>query len=86
MFVAPTIVNTNFGGAGSVVTFGNIGSYTYNPWGTLPYLQLPGWTVQAVYAMVGGLFIIYIFGLLGSNIPGVGEFFNTLSSKYRQSQ
>ena len=74
--MAPTIVNANVGGT---VSFGNFGGYTYNPWATLPYLQLPGWTVSSIYAIVGGLFVIYLVGLLGSQIPGVGEFFNTIS-------
>merc|ERR1712062_928384 len=57
-YVAPTIVNSNAGPVN--VVFGSFGGYTYDPWATLPYLQLPGWTVQSIYAIVGGLFVLYV--------------------------
>lgn len=75
-YVAPTIVNAN---VGSVVSFGNFGSFTYNPWGTLPYLQMPGWTVTSIYATVGGLFVLYVFGLLGTTFAPVRS---AISSTY----
>merc|ERR1711860_160560 len=77
-YVAPTIVNSNAGPVN--VVFGSFGGYTYDPWATLPYLQLPGWTVQSIYAIVGGLFVLYVFGLLGSSIPGVSNLFSGLST------
>ena len=80
VYVAPTIVNSNAGPVN--VVFGSFGGYTYDPWATLPYLQLPGWTVQSIYAIVGGLFLLYVFGLLGSSIPGVSNLFSGLSSKF----
>merc|ERR1712008_52462 len=52
VFTAPTIVNAAPGPV--AVSFGSFGGYTYNPWSTLPYLQLPGWTATTVYAIVGG--------------------------------
>ena len=79
VFTAPTIVNAAPGPV--VVSFGSFGGYTYNPWSTLPYLQLPGWTVTTVYAIVGGLFVLYIFALLGSYIPGVSDFVDTISGE-----
>jgi len=78
VYVAPTIVNSNAGPVN--VVFGSFGGYTYDPWATLPYLQLPGWTVQSIYAIVGGLFLLYVFGLLGSSIPGVSNLFSGLST------
>jgi len=78
VYVAPTIVNAAL--PSPVVTFGNFGGYTYNPWSTLPYLQLPGWTVSTIYTIVFGLFILYIFGLLGSYIPGVSDFTNSIAT------
>lgn len=78
VFTAPTIVNA--APSPVVVSFGSFGGYTYNPWSTLPYLQLPGWTVSTVYAIVTGLFGLYSFVLLGSYIPGVSDFFNTIST------
>lgn len=79
VFVAPTIVQSN---AGPVTfTAGSFTTYTYNPWSTLPYLQLPGWTVSSIYTIVGGLFLLYIIGLAGAQIPGVGEFFDTVKGK-----
>lgn len=83
VFTAPTIVNAAPGPV--VVSFGSFGGYTYNPWSTLPYLQLPGWTVTTVYAIVGGLFVLYIFALLGSYIPGVSDFVDTISGVIGQS-
>lgn len=83
VFTAPTIVNAAPGPV--VVSFGSFGGYTYNPWATLPYLQLPGWTVTTVYAIVGGLFVLYIFALLGSYIPGVSDFADTISGVIGQS-
>ena len=79
VFTAPTIVNAAPGPV--VVSFGSFGGYTYYPWSTLPYLQLPGWTVTTVYAIVGGLFVLYIFALLGSYIPGVSDFVDTISGE-----
>ena len=72
-------MNSNAGPA--VVSFGSFGGFTHDPWGTMPYLQLPGWTVQSIYAIVGGLFVLYVFGLLGSSIPGVSNLFSGLSGK-----
>jgi len=83
VFTAPTIVNAAPGPV--VVSFGSFGGYTYNPWSTLPYLQLPGWTATTVYAVVGGLFVVYIFALLGSYIPGVSDFVDTISGVIGQS-
>merc|ERR1712218_5510 len=78
VYVAPTIVNA--APSPVVVSFGNIGGYTYNPWSTLPYLQLPGWTVSTVYVLVGLLMVMYTFALLGNYIPGVGDFFSSVST------
>jgi len=78
VYVAPTIVNA--APSPVVVQLGNFGGYTYNPWGTLPYLQLPGWSVSSVYTLVLGLFGLYTFSLLGSYIPGVSDFFTSIST------
>ena len=77
--MAPTIVNA--APAPAVINFGTFAGYTYNPWATLPYLQLPGWTVSAVYAVILGMFALYGIVLLGSYIPGVSEFTDSISSK-----
>ena len=73
VFTAPAVVvSANVGGS---VNFGSVANYNYDPFSTLPYLQLPGWSVSAIYAIVGGLFAIYLIGLLGPGIPG----FSTVS-------
>ena len=71
-----SIVNSN---APSVVSFGSLGSYTYNPWGTLPYLQLPGWTAAAVYTIIAGLFVLYVVVLFGQAIPPINRAYNTVT-------
>ena len=76
--MAPVIVSANIG---STISFGSIASVPYNPWGTLPYLQLPGWSVSAIYAIVGGLFLIYLIGLFSSSIPGVSNITNAIGGK-----
>ena len=68
------------------MSFGTVGGFQYNPWATLPYLQLPGWTVTGVYVVVLSLFALYGIVLLGSYIPGVSDFFDTISSKYNSAK
>ena len=83
-FVAPTIVNSNLNNAPAVVNFGSVPVYTWSPYATLPYLQLPGWTVATVYAIIFGLFIMYMFSIFGTFIPGFTAISRALSSKYKK--
>lgn len=67
-----------------MVNFGSFSSYTYNPWGTLPFLQLPGWSAVGVYSVIAGLFVIYALVLLGSFVPGLGSLANRIAGKYKK--
>ena len=67
-YVAPTIVNSNVGSG--TINFGNVQVHTWSPWDTMPFLQLPGWTVATVYTIILGLFVLYFANIIGSFIPG----------------
>ena len=74
-YVAPTIVIKPSPIASAVLSFGNIGGYTYDPLATLPYLQLPLWTITISLGAISAI------GLLGINIPGVSDFIKTILGK-----
>jgi len=73
-YVAPTIVNSNVGSG--TINFGSVQVHTWSPWDTMPFLQLPGWTVATVYTIILGLFVLYFANIIGSFIPG----FSTVSN------
>ena len=78
-YVAPTIVNSNVGSG--TINFGSVQVHTWSPWDTMPFLQLPGWTVATVYTIILGLFVLYFANIIGSFIPGFSTVSNIASSK-----
>ena len=43
------------------------GNYDYNPFATLPYLQLPDWTITALYGVIGKSIFYFKISPRGSN-------------------
>ena len=78
-YVAPSIVSSNIGSG--TINFGNVQVHTWSPWDTMPFLQLPGWTVATVYTIILGLFVLYFANIIGSFIPGFSTVSNIASSK-----
>ena len=77
-YVAPTIVIKPSPIASAVLSFGNIGGYTYDPLATFPYLQIPLWTLTTITISLG---VISAIGLLGFHIPIVSNIIKAISGK-----
>ena len=82
-YVAPSIVSSNIGSG--TINFGSVQVHTWSPWDTMPFLQLPGWTVATVYTMILGLFVLYFANIIGSFITGFSSVSNIFSSKLRDT-
>ena len=82
-YVAPSIVSSNIGSG--TINFGSVQVHTWSPWDTMPFLQLPGWTVATVYTIILGLFVLYFANIIGSFIPGFSSVSNIFSSKLRDT-
>ena len=66
-FVAPAVVIAPvvLSGGSVIIPAVSTGNYDYNPFATLPYLQLPDWTISALYGVIGNS--IFYFKILPQN-------------------
>ena len=78
---APAIAVAASGGNSAVFSFGSTTSVDYDPWSTFPIIQLPSWSISAIYGIVVVFGAFYLFGILGTSIPGISTLSSAMSGK-----
>ena len=78
---APAIAVAASGGNNAVFSFGTTTSVDYDYWSTFPIIQLPSWSISAIYGIVAVFGIFYLFGFVGTSIPGLSTLSSAMSGK-----
>ena len=76
---APAIAVAASGGNNAVFSFGTTTNVDYDPWSTFPIIQLPSWSISAIYGVVVVFGAFYLFGILGTSVPGLSTLTSAMS-------
>jgi len=79
---APAIAVAASGGNNAVFSFGTTTSVDYDYWSTFPIIQLPSWSISAIYGIVAVFGIFYLFGFVGTSIPGLSTLSSAMSGLF----
>ena len=72
----------NYGGSsGGSVSTGSYSNYKWNPWGTMPFVQLPNWSISIIYAVAIAIAIGYAVVLYGASVFSVSTLANRAYGK-----